>query len=67
MLKRFKKWLFEKFLPDWCKEKLIEENDDLKKQVESLKKTIDMQKSYIDGMKYGFRAAKRINNKNGEV
>lgn len=58
-MKKFKKWLFEKFLPRYCKEKLIEDNKKLTEEIEELKKIIIERDAYIRGLEKGIK----INNK----
>ena len=36
-MKRFKRWLYQCFLPDWCREALLEENDRLSAEVRQLR------------------------------
>ena len=36
-MKRFKRWLYQCFLPDWCREELLEENRRLVAAVERLR------------------------------
>ncbi len=59
-MSKFKKWFFNKFLPAYCKEKLIEENSSLIKKYEELKTENKSLKAYIDGLETGLRSVKRI-------
>ena len=70
MIKKFKKWLFENFLPAYCKEKLIEENKKLNDEINELKVIIVEREAYIRGLESGIHSSKKIlinnyNDKNG--
>ena len=64
-----KKWLQNHFLPMWAKHTLLWEKNQLEKENFALRKEIDRLEAYIDGMKTGIRAGKRVNiiNRGGEV
>lgn len=57
---KLKKWFFEKYLPAYCREKLTEENDELKKQLQNAKEENNELKAYINGMQIGLKAVKKI-------
>lgn len=55
MMKRFKAWLIQTFLPTWAKNTLLEENEKLKVQLTAVRKTNSELQSYIDGMERALR------------
>lgn len=59
-MSKIKKWFFEKYLPAYCREKLIEENDDLRKELQEAKVKNNELKAYINGMQIGLKAVKKI-------
>lgn len=59
-MSKIKQWLLYKFLPAYCKEKLIEENGRLVKENEELKAENRILEAYIDGLETGMKALKRI-------
>ena len=64
-----KKWLLNQFLPMWAKQTLLWEKQQLERENLALRQQIDRLEAYIDGMKIGIRAGKRVNiiNRGGEV
>lgn len=54
-MKRIRIWLLYRFLPEYCKQSLLEENEHLKRQISALKQEISKQKAYIHGLEYGIR------------
>ncbi len=56
-----KKWLQDRFLPMWAKETLLWDNRRLERENEELQQKVRELESYIDGVKVGLRANKRIN------
>ena len=64
-----KKWLHEHFLPMWAKQTLLWEKNQLERENFLLRQEIDRLEAYIDGVKIGIRAGKRVNiyNRGGEV
>lgn len=59
-MSKFKKWLYDKYLPAYCREKLIEENEDFKKQLQEAKAENRELKAYINGMQTGLKSVKKI-------
>ena len=55
-----KKWLLNHFLPMWAKETVLWENRQLRKENRALQIKVDQQQAYIDGVRAGLRAVKRI-------
>lgn len=64
-----KKWLQNQFLPMWAKQTLLWEKQQLERENLALRQEIDRLEAYIDGIKTGIRAGKRVNiiNRGGEV
>lgn len=59
-MSKIKRWFFNKYLPAYCKEKLMEEIDDLRKEVQELKAEKNELEAYISGMQRGLKAVKKI-------
>lgn len=59
-MSKFKQWFLNKYLPAYCKEKLIEENNKLFKKYEELKAENKSLKAYIDGLEMGLKSVRRI-------
>lgn len=64
-MKRLRKWLIEKFLPIYLREKLMEENAALRKRIVNLETENERLNAYIDGLENGIRAQRRIVINNG--
>ena len=60
MIKKFKQWLINHFLPMWAKETVLADNRNLLKEVESLRLQLMQKKAYITGLEDGIRAQRRI-------
>ena len=63
-MKRFKTWLYDKFLPMWAKETLMEDNKRLLNVNQELSQEIQRLQAYIDGLERGIKAQRKtvINN-----
>lgn len=59
-MRKFKRWLIERFLPAWAKETLLKENEALHQSVAELRQQISELNSYIDGLEAGIKAQRRI-------
>lgn len=59
-MRKFKRWLIERFLPMWAKETLLKENEALRQSVAELQQQISELNSYIDGLETGIKAQRRI-------
>lgn len=59
-MKKFKRWLIERFLPAWAKETILKENEELRQSVAELRQKLNERDSYIDGLEAGIRAQRRI-------
>ena len=57
-MKKFKRWLIEKFLPTYCRNELLEENKRLKDRIAELQAKNDRLNAYIDGMESALRYQK---------
>lgn len=64
-----KKWLQNHFLPMWAKQTVLWEKGQLERENLALRQELDRLEAYVDGMKTGIRAGKRVNiyNRGGEV
>lgn len=60
MIKRFRKWLIERFLPTWAKESVLKENEQLKAKLDEQALEIERLNAYIDGLENGVRWQRRI-------
>lgn len=60
MMKKFKAWLVQRFLPAYAKQTILRENEQLKQQITELRAEIDRLNSYIDGMKDNMKSQRRI-------
>lgn len=49
-MSRIKRWLYERFLPAWCRDDLMEANKRLQKKVDEQAQEIERLNAYIDGM-----------------
>lgn len=59
-MKRIKKWLFNRFLPAYCKDRLMRENEALAEKVREMRQENRELCAYIDGLERGIKAAKKI-------
>lgn len=66
-MRKFKKWLVERFLPVYLKETLLKENAQLLEEKRKLEIHIKELNAYITGLENGIRAQRRIVINNGEV
>ena len=57
-MKKFKRWLIEKFLPTYCRNELLEENKRLANKIAELQAKNDRHNAYIDGMESALRYQK---------
>lgn len=61
-MKKLKKWLFERFLPAYCKENMLETNDKLVALIAEQKAEIDRLQAYISGLERAMRTRITIKN-----
>ncbi|WP_312281944.1 hypothetical protein [Oscillibacter sp.] len=57
---KFKRWLYTKFLPDYCRVELQDENKRLLALIQRQKQEIDQLNAYISGLENGIRNQRRI-------
>ena len=67
MIKKFRHWLIERFLPVYLRESLLEENRRLEEKNRVLKGQNERLLAYIDGLENGIKAQRRIVINTGEV
>ena len=60
MIKKFKRWLIEKFLPVYAKQELLEAYEKEKVHNAELEREIERLNAYIDGLEAGYNALRRI-------
>lgn len=60
MIRKLKKWLFERILPVWARAELEKENARLQAEVADLRTQLRLKDEYIDGLTDGIRAQRRI-------
>lgn len=61
---KFKRWLYNRFLPDWCHDNLMETNARLLAANAEQRQEIDRLNAYIDGLHTAMRAQRRITIRN---
>jgi len=59
-MRRFKKWLLEKFLPAWAKDSVYAENKRLLAQLERQAQEMRELNAYIDGLETALCSMRRI-------
>ena len=59
-MSKIKKWLYERYLPAWCRDDLMEANERLRKKVLDQKQEIERLNAYIDGMQDAMIRQSRI-------
>lgn len=60
MIERFYTWLRLRFLPEWTRQQLLEENQRLNRELAEARQEIDRLESYIEGMQDGLRRQRKI-------
>lgn len=60
-MKKFKKWLYEKYLPFWCKDELEKENAKLLEKLYDAERENQKLRAYIDGMNNVLKRQRRQN------
>lgn len=61
---KFKRWLYNKFLPAWCKDDLMEINECLTRETAAQRQEIDRLKAYINGIEAAMRYQRRVTIRN---
>lgn len=59
-MRRFRRWLLERFLPAWAKDSVFQENARLKIKLEQQEQEIEQLNAYIDGLETALRSMRRI-------
>lgn len=67
IMRKLKQWLYEKFLPAWCRDELMQENICLQGVVRDLKQENARLNAYINGMHDAMRGQRRVTINTGEV
>ena len=57
---KFREWLLERFLPAWCREELLAENERLRGKIIEQAAEIERLEAYIAGVKTALRSQPRI-------
>ncbi len=60
MMHKWKTWLYSRFLPEYCRQSLLEENARLENELKQKQQRIQELNSYIDGMEAGMHSLRRI-------
>lgn len=63
-MSKIKAWLYQRFLPAWCKDDLLERNAQLVDTVAEQKQEIDRLNAYIDGLHTALRSRQRVTIRN---
>ena len=59
-MKRLKRWLIDRILPVWAREELLRQIRNLEKENEQLRHAVDLRDEYIDGLKWGVKAQRKV-------
>lgn len=59
-MSRLKRWLYERFLPAWCRDDLMAVNKRLQETVDAQAQEIERLNAYIDGMQDAMIRQSRI-------
>lgn len=60
MLRKFKSWLCNHFLPMWAKETVLADNKNLQAENRRLKEELSQKEAYINGLMAGIKSQRRI-------
>ena len=60
MIRRIKKWLWNRFLPMWMKESLLADYRSVLRENEELRKELAIKNAYITGLETGIKSVRRI-------
>lgn len=66
-MSKFKLWLYQRFLPAYCRDELTETNKRLSAIIIEQKQEISRLNAYIDGLEMAMRSQRRITIHTGEV
>lgn len=64
---RFKQWLIDRFLPEYCREEMERENYKLRDKLAEAEAEKARLQAYIDGMHIALRAGRKITINNGGI
>lgn len=66
---KIKAWFFRRFLPEYCRQALVEENTRLKEQLKEKENELKALRSYVEGLLDGTKALRKvvIHNENSNV
>ena len=59
-MSKLKKWLYERFLPAWCRDDLMRANELLSEKGKAQAREIERLQAYIDGVQAAQRCQPRI-------
>lgn len=59
-MRKLKRWLYERFLPAWCRDDLMRANELLSAKVQAQAREIERLEAYIDGVHAAQRRQPRI-------
>lgn len=65
MIRMFKRWLINRFLPEYCREEMIKELNELRQELTAEREENARLRSYINGMNAALRVGRKIVIKNG--
>lgn len=60
MIKKLKRWLWERYLPEYCRQQLLEENAQLRKKLDKKERAIIRLSGYAEGLEEALRAPCRV-------
>ncbi len=60
MIRKLKIWLRERYLPEYCRQQLLEENERLRKTLDRKEKEIIRLNGYAEGLEEALRAPSRV-------
>ena len=58
-MRRIREWLFERFLPAWCRTELMEENRRHRERIEALERENERLNAFVDGVEFVLRRLSR--------
>ena len=66
MIRKFRLWLRDRFLPAYCRDDLLAENDRLRRELAEQQRTIEQLRAYADGLEYAARRNVHVKIYNGK-
>lgn len=64
---KIKAWFFRRFLPEYCRQALVEENTRLKEQLKEKENELKALRSYVEGLLDGTKALRKVVIQNSNV